>query len=51
VVVEEDPFPIKKFLQEFKTYSKDISSLPIPLSHPVNQSGAGTKSLPFKEFF
>jgi hypothetical protein len=35
----------------YRTYEKDISSLPIPLSHPVNQSGAGTKSLPFKEFF
>jgi len=35
----------------YRTYAKDISSLPVPLSHPVNQSGAGTKSLPFKEFF
>ena len=45
---------VPKILAEvsmFKTYSKDISSLPVPLSHPVNQSSAGTKSLPFKEFF
>jgi len=45
---------VPKILAEvsmYKTYSKDISSLPIPLSHPVNQSSAGTKSLPFKEFF
>lgn len=45
---------IPKILAEvsmFKTYTKDISSLPVPLSHPVNQSSAGTKSLPFKEFF
>jgi hypothetical protein len=34
----------------YKTYRKDISSLPVPLSHPVNQSSAGTRSLPFKEF-
>ena len=45
---------IPKILAEvsmYKTYSKDISNLPVPLSHPVNQSSAGTKSLPFKEFF
>ena len=45
---------VPKILSEvsmFKTYSKDISNLPVPLSHPVNQSSAGTKSLPFKEFF
>jgi hypothetical protein len=35
----------------YKTYRKDISSLPVPLSHPANQSSAGTRSLPFKEFF
>jgi hypothetical protein len=35
----------------YRTYAKDISTLPVPMSHPVNQSGAGTKSLPFKNFF
>jgi hypothetical protein len=45
---------VPKILAEvsmYKTYTKDISSMPVPLSHPVNQSSAGTKSLPFKEFF
>jgi hypothetical protein len=45
---------IPKILAEvsmYKTYTKDISTLPVPMSHPVNQSSAGTKSLPFKEFF
>lgn len=35
----------------YKTYAKDISTLPVPLTHPVNQSSAGTKSLPFKPYF
>lgn len=35
----------------YKTYLKDVSSLPVPMSHPVNQSSAGTRSLPFKPFF
>lgn len=35
----------------YKTYKKDISTMPIPMAHPVNQSGAGTRSLPFKQFF
>lgn len=35
----------------YKTYKKDITSLPVPMAHPVNQSGAGTRSLPFKQFF
>lgn len=35
----------------YKTYTKDISSMPVPLSHPVNQSSAGTRSLPFKPYF
>lgn len=34
-----------------KTYQHDISHLPIPLTHPVNQSSAGTRSLPFKPPF
>jgi hypothetical protein len=33
----------------FKTYAKDISTLPLPLSHPINLSSAGSKSLPFKQ--
>jgi hypothetical protein len=32
-------------------YLNDISTLPVPLSHPVNQSSAGSKSLPFKPPF
>lgn len=35
----------------FAQYQKDISNMPVPMSHPVNQSSAGTKSLPFKSFF
>jgi len=45
---------VPKILAEvsmYKTYTKDISSLPIPLSHPVNQSNAGTRTLPYKPFF
>jgi len=45
---------VPKILAEvsmYKTYTKDISSLPIPLTHPVNQSNAGTRTLPFKPFF
>jgi hypothetical protein len=34
----------------FKTYAKDISTLPTPMSHPVNLSSAGSKSLPFKPY-
>ena len=45
---------VPKILAEvsmYKTYLTDISSMPVPLSHPANQSPAGTKSLPFKPFF
>ncbi len=35
----------------YKTYSKDIAAMPIPMSHPVSQSSAGTRSLPLKLFF
>jgi hypothetical protein len=35
----------------YKTYRKDISSMPVPMAHPVNQSSAGTRSLPFKPYF
>jgi hypothetical protein len=31
-------------------YLNDISHLPVPLSHPVTQTSAGTKSLPFRKF-
>lgn len=34
----------------YDTYKKDISSMPIPLTHPQNMSHAGTKSLPLKPF-
>ena len=35
----------------YKTYRKDITSMPVPLAHPMNQSSAGSRSLPFKQFF
>jgi len=35
----------------YRMYLKDISSLPVPLSHPVLLNEAGTRSLPFKPFF
>jgi hypothetical protein len=35
----------------YAQYLKDIETLPTPLAHPVNQSSAGTKSLPFKPYF
>ena len=35
----------------YATYLKDISTLPTPISHPVNISSAGTRSLPYKPFF
>lgn len=34
-----------------RRYMKDITSLPVPMSHPVSMSSAGTKSLPMKPFF
>jgi len=45
---------VPKILAEvsmYRTYVKDISTLPVPFAHPVNISEAGTKSLPFKPFF
>jgi hypothetical protein len=45
---------VPKILQEvqmFDQYKNDIERLPIPLAHPVNQSSAGSKSLPFKDPF
>lgn len=35
----------------YKTYKKDISTLPVPMAHPTSLSSAGTRSLPFKQFF
>lgn len=35
----------------YLTYRKDASTMPVPLSHPVNISSAGTKSKPFTNFF
>jgi hypothetical protein len=32
-------------------YRKDVSTLPVPLEHPVLQTLAGTRSLPFPKFF
>lgn len=44
VVLEVVP-KILSELQMHYTYMRDISSNPIPLSHPVNESSAGTKRL------
>lgn len=38
-------------LSMYRTYIKDITSLPVPMSHPVLLNEAGTRSLPFKPFF
>lgn len=35
----------------YLTYRKDASTMPVPLSHPVNISSSGTKSKPFTNFF
>jgi len=35
----------------YKTYRKDASTLPVPMTHPVNINSAGTKSKPFTKFF
>jgi hypothetical protein len=35
----------------YQQYLQDIDAMPVPLSHPVSQSSAGTRSLPFKPFF
>ena len=35
----------------YMTYRKDASTLPVPMSHPVNINSAGTKSKPFTNFF
>jgi len=34
----------------YKYYIDDISKMPVPMSHPVSQSSAGSKSLPFRKF-
>ena len=34
----------------YQYYLNDISKLPVPISHPVSLSSAGTKSLPFRKF-
>ncbi len=38
-------------MEMYQTYLHDIENLPVPLTHPVSQSSAGTKSMPFKQFF
>jgi hypothetical protein len=35
----------------YMQYLKDIDAMPVPMEHPVSQSSAGTRSLPFKPFF
>jgi len=37
-------------LSMYHYYLKDISHLPVPLSHPVTMTSAGTKSMPFRKF-
>ncbi len=34
----------------YEYYLNDISHMPIPLSHPVTMTSAGSKSLPFRQF-
>lgn len=38
-------------IEMYYQYRKDISTMPIPLAHPVLLNSAGTRSLPFKPFF
>lgn len=38
-------------IKMYRQYQKDIDTMPVPLSHPVNLSAAGSRSLPFKEPF
>jgi hypothetical protein len=35
-------------VQMYSRYLKDIDTMPVPMSHPVSLSSAGSKSLPFK---
>jgi hypothetical protein len=45
---------VPKILAEIEMYAqyrKDISTMPVPLAHPVLLNSAGTRSLPFKPFF
>jgi hypothetical protein len=35
----------------YQMYLRDITTLPTPMTHPVNISSAGSRSLPFKPFF
>ena len=35
----------------YETYRRDASTMPVPLSHPVNISNAGTRSKPLPMFF
>jgi len=45
---------VPKILAEvsmYRTYLKDISTLPEPLAHPILQTTSGTKTLPYKPFF
>jgi hypothetical protein len=44
---------VPKILSEvsmYQYYLEDISKMPIPLSHPVTMTAAGTKSMPFRKF-
>lgn len=38
-------------IEMYNTYRRDASTLPTPMSHPVNISQTGTKSAPFRGFF
>ncbi len=35
----------------YQQYLRDLDTMPVPMSHPVSLSSAGSKSLPFKPFF
>lgn len=45
---------VPKILAEidmYYQYRKDITTMPVPLAHPILLNSAGTRSLPFKPFF
>jgi hypothetical protein len=44
---------VPKILTEVSAYNyylEDISKMPVPLSHPVTMTNAGTRTLPFRKF-
>jgi len=37
-------------ISAYNYYLEDISKMPVPLSHPVTMTNAGTRTLPFRKF-